>query len=142
MQSINVLELFVVEKLFNAWTVECSSTFAPTACKIHVAHVKDLGKPATTPCPGNNDRVDETGHEECKGSIGGALHTLCHCSAHNGSTRCAKRPLKEPTLDAPQVDSQDEHVPVLSCIIHIPIGSYWPIGLTWMGLIMILLENS
>mmetsp|Transcript_36338 Transcript_36338/g.78375 ORF Transcript_36338/g.78375 Transcript_36338/m.78375 type:complete len:356 (+) Transcript_36338:699-1766(+) len=68
-----------------------------TACKIHVAHVKDLGKPATTPCPGNNDRVDETGHEECKGSIGGALHTLCHCSAHNGSTRCAKRPLKEPT---------------------------------------------
>ena len=128
MQSINVLELFVVEKLFNAWTVECSSTFAPTACKIHVAHVKDLGKPATTPCPGNNDRVDETGHEECKGSIGGALHTLCHCSAHNGSTRCAKRPLKEPTLDAPQADSQDKHVPVLS--LYYPY-SYWILLAYW-----------
>ena len=79
------------------------------ACKIHVAHFEDLGKPAATPCPGNNDRVDETGHEECKGSIGGTFHTLCHCSAHDGSTRGAKRPLKEPTLDATEVDSQDKY---------------------------------
>jgi hypothetical protein len=39
-------------------------------------------------------------------------------------------------LDAPQVDSQDKHVPVLSIFLLDPIG------LSWMGLIMILLENS
>ena len=40
----------------------------------------------------------------CGYNTGQALHALCRCSTHNGNTRCAKRSMKEPTLNALQLD--------------------------------------
>ena len=67
-----------------------------TASKIHVADIEKGGNPTSTPGPCHDDRVNPACHDEGKDSIAGALHTLCHSSAHNGSASCAEGPLKEP----------------------------------------------
>ena len=66
------------------------------ASKVHVAHVQDAGNPAPTPGPCHHHGVDEACHEEGVGGIGGALHALCNCSAHDGGACCAEGPLEEP----------------------------------------------
>ena len=74
------------------WSCRFSPANLTWSRKIHVAHSEEGSQPSTTPAPCNNHRIDEAGHEESKGSIGGALHTLRNCSAYNGSTSRTEGP--------------------------------------------------
>ena len=51
-----------------------------------LSHIEDAGEPAAAPGPGHDHGVNETSHAEGEHSIGGALDTLRHASAHDGGT--------------------------------------------------------
>ena len=79
-----------IEKSKENKSSDIDPTFQNPACKVHVANIEEGGKPASAPSPCNNHRVDEAGHDKGVGSIGGAPHALCNCTADDCSTSCAE----------------------------------------------------
>ena len=59
---------------------------------VRVAHRGDGGQKPSTPGPCDDDRVDETSHEEGIHGISGALHSLGHATTHDRSASCAECP--------------------------------------------------
>lgn len=94
--NIAILWLWWFNMIYRYWHPSDLCLWESTASKVHVADIEKGGNPTSTPGPSHDDRVNPACHDEGKDSIAGALHTLRHSSAHNGSASCAEGPLKEP----------------------------------------------